>query len=186
MYTYVDVKKFQTLRYSKLKVANGKRAWESPRLSANKHDIHPRTNLYTNRTMILYVYLRILFWIRLLSLSICSRFSRENIFMHASHERDGAETGHPSAFCIFVSIAGRLWWPARARENIFPGGSWAHCGCTSFHSRCLRHTFTKLNWFSWTTRVQIHTPRRFVHRRVQWQVPIISPWRGVYKMFNNR
>lgn len=43
-----------------------------------------------------------------------------------------------------------------ARENIFPEGSRAHCSCTSFHSRCLRHTFTKLNWFSRTTRVQIH------------------------------
>lgn len=47
--------------------------------------------------------------------------------------------------------------PVCARVNIFPKGSRARCGCTSFHSRCLRHTFTKLNWFSRTTRtIHVH------------------------------
>lgn len=81
---------------------------------------------------------------------------------HTSGTTSGWNRLDPSASLVLVFVVYAEPARARARENMFPEGSRARCGCTSFHSRCLRHTFTKLNWFSRMTHVQIYTPVRTI------------------------
>lgn len=107
----MNVKRMQTLRYSKKYLIRkyGEKVWESQRLPMNKHDV-------CIRTMILYN----LFWIRLLSFSICSRFSLAKIFIHVSRERrwnrpppSSSSSSLPACSCArkYISwrIASSLW-----------------------------------------------------------------------------
>lgn len=148
-----------------------------------KPEDFPRTNLICTRvrsrvlgTMTLH---NISFgFARYHSASALVSLSRK-IFIRVSHRprsrRNGRNRLDPSASLVLVLIV--YAEPARARAKICFLKD--RCGCTSFHSRCLRHTFTKLNWFSRTTHVHAGS----CHRRVQWQVPVVSLC--VYKVFNN-
>lgn len=114
--------------------------------------------IYVHRYVKLWFY--DLFRICLLSRSICSRFSHENIHTRVTRtERRWKPAARPPSSSSSSSPSSASTG-SRARKYI----SWRlvdfAASCTSFHSRCLRHTFTWLNWFrEWST-VYI---RRFIY-----------------------
>lgn len=98
--------------------------------------------------------------------------SLAKIFIRVWHGRGWKPAVYPSSLSFVLVVVVVIYVTFSCTRKYI---SWRFAaGCTSFHSRYLRHTFTELNWFSRTIHVRIAD--RFVHRRVQWQVPVFWLW----------